>query len=149
MLKLMQKNYSNHLRVYFCYSDWDVLYQKFSFWNDSVSPHSEQQLPVLPCALINIHVICFIGPAILYVSCLKTLLTQKYNITLNTCLFVGTVVRHLRQFISIYFHCCKKIQLWVGCDGLILFCPFVSSIKHQTNEVDVQNIWIRLGNNSS
>ena len=89
------KNYSNHLRVYFCSSDRDVLHQQFSFWNDSVSPYSAQQLPVLPCALINIHVICFVGSAILYVSCLYTLLTQKYNITPNTRLLVGTVVRHL------------------------------------------------------
>ena len=69
-IEINVKNYSNHLRVYFCYSDRDVLYQQFSFWNDSESPYSAQQLPVLPCALINIHVICFVGSAILYVSCL-------------------------------------------------------------------------------
>ena len=69
-IEINVKNYSNHLRVYFCYSDRDVLYQQFSFWNDSESPYSAQQLPVLPCALINIHVICSVGSAILYVSCL-------------------------------------------------------------------------------
>ena len=79
----------------------------------------------------------------------KTIPTIWEFISINTYLLVGIAVRRLGQFIPICFGCCKEIELWIRCDGLSFFFPFVSLFKHQTNEVDVQNIWIPLGNNFS
>lgn len=66
----------------------------------------------------------------------------------NTYLLVCIVVQHWGRFILIYFHHDRKqIEVWITCDGLGLFCSFVSLFKHQTNKVEVQNIWICLVNN--
>ena len=43
-------------------------------------------------------------------------------------------------FIPIYLCCCKLIEHWIGYNGLGL-------LKHQETEVDVQNTWIRQGDN--
>ena len=58
------------------------------------------------------------------------------------------MVQHWGRFILIYcHHDCKQIEVWITCDGLGLFCSFVSLFKHQTNKVEAQNIWICLVNN--
>ena len=50
-------------------------------------------------------------------------------------LSLGIAVRRLGQFIPICFGCCKEIELWIRCDGLSFFCPFVSLFKHQTKKL--------------
>ena len=65
----------------------------------------------------------------------KTIPTIWEFISINTCLLVGIAVRRLGQFIPICFGCCKEIELWIRCDGLSFFCPFVSLFKHQTKKL--------------